>query len=539
MSKTMKQSLITGALASTFGVFLSKVLGLLYVVPLNELAGDANMAFYSITYTYYDILLRISSAGIPFAIAALVAKYYSREDYRTMLLVKKIGTSLLLVSGFVIAVVFVLFSNPIASQVLGSMASSEDIETLHNLFMILAISLVLVPLLSAYRGYYQGLKMLNQYAASQVLEQLLRVASIVVLGFVCVKVFSLDNIYAIYMAVLAAAIGALFAIVYLLISGRKIDHDVKILAQNAREGRGGKDVFIELLSLGLPYLLVALLGLVPSFIDSTFFIDFSTSVGYGYEDMMLSFGIIRVNCTKLASIPMVLATGFGAGLVPYLVETLEKQDFHLLNKQINEIFNTVLFILLPIILWMIVYVRPIYYIMYGGENIDLGAHMMQIYMAVALIDTIGQICSSMAITLNLKKKMIYITIIGSFVKLLAFFVMVYLWGAYGMIFSAIISGLVMIALDIWTFYQNFNIDFSLLFKRIIIMLGVSLLSCLPFFLSYLLPFNYNSRLLCLLILGVFGMMSLLIYVLVSDYLGFFKLLFKKDLRSYVRGLLKR
>ncbi len=539
MSKTMKQSLITGALASTFGVFLSKVLGLLYVVPLNELAGDANMAFYSITYTYYDILLRISSAGIPFAIAALVAKYYSREDYRTMLLVKKIGTSLLLVSGFVIAVVFVLFSSPIASQVLGSMASSEDIEILHNLFMILAISLVLVPLLSAYRGYYQGLKMLNQYAASQVLEQLLRVASIVVLGFVCVKVFSLDNIYAIYMAILAAAIGALFAIVYLLISGRKIDHDVKILAQNAREGRGGKDVFIELLSLGLPYLLVALLGLVPSFIDSTFFIDFSTSVGYGYEDMMLSFGIIRVNCTKLASIPMVLATGFGAGLVPYLVETLEKQDFRLLNKQINEIFNTVLFILLPIILWMIVYVRPIYYIMYGGENIDLGAHMMQIYMAVALIDTIGQICSSMAITLNLKKKMIYITIIGSFVKLLAFFVMVYLWGAYGLIFSAIVSGLVMIALDIWTFYQNFNIDFSLLFKRIIIMLGVSLLSCLPFFLSYLLPFNYNSRLLCLLILGVFGMMSLLIYVLVSDYLGFFKLLFKKDLRSYVRGLLKR
>lgn len=539
MSKTMKQSLITGALASTFGVFLSKVLGLLYVVPLNELAGDANMAFYSITYTYYDILLRISSAGIPFAIAALVAKYYSREDYRTMLLVKKIGTSLLLVSGFVIAVVFVLFSSPIASQVLGSMASSEDVEILHNLFMILAISLVLVPLLSAYRGYYQGLKMLNQYAASQVLEQLLRVASIVVLGFVCVKVFSLDNIYAIYMAILAAAIGALFAIIYLLISGRKIDRDVHLLAQNAREGRGGKDVFIELLSLGLPYLLVALLGLVPSFIDSTFFIDFSTSVGYGYEDMMLSFGIIRVNCTKLASIPMVLATGFGAGLVPYLIETLEKQDFHLLNKQINEIFNTVLFILLPIILWMIVYVRPIYYIMYGSENIELGSHMMQIYMAVALIDTIGQICSSMAITLNLKKKMIYITIIGSFVKLIAFFVMVYLWGAYGLIFSAIVSGLVMIALDIWTFYQNFNIDFSLLFKRIIIMLGVSLLSCLPFFLSYLLPFNYNSRLLCLLILGVFGLLSLLIYVLASDYLGFFKLLFKKDLRSYVRGLLKR
>ena len=104
MSKSkVRQSLITGALASSFGIFLSKLLGLLYVVPLNSFATDANMVFYSVTYTYYDLLLRVSSAGIPFAIAALVAKYYSRNDYRTVLLVKKLGSSFLLASGFVIA----------------------------------------------------------------------------------------------------------------------------------------------------------------------------------------------------------------------------------------------------------------------------------------------------------------------------------------------------------------------------------------------------------------------------------------------------
>ena len=91
----LKDSLLMGALASSFGFFLSKVLGLFYYSPLSAIAGESNMAFYSFAYTYYDLLLQISSAGIPFAIAALVAKYVSKKDYKTVLLVKKLGISLI------------------------------------------------------------------------------------------------------------------------------------------------------------------------------------------------------------------------------------------------------------------------------------------------------------------------------------------------------------------------------------------------------------------------------------------------------------
>ena len=107
----VKQSLLVGALASSFGVFISKVLGLLYYSPLSSLAGEGNMAFYSITYTYYDLLLKISSAGIPFAIAALVAKYVAREDYKTALVVKKLGISIVMGISFLSAIVFIFSSS--------------------------------------------------------------------------------------------------------------------------------------------------------------------------------------------------------------------------------------------------------------------------------------------------------------------------------------------------------------------------------------------------------------------------------------------
>ena len=47
MTKGKKQSLIAGALTSSAGIFISKALGLLYVVPFTAIAGEANMSFYS------------------------------------------------------------------------------------------------------------------------------------------------------------------------------------------------------------------------------------------------------------------------------------------------------------------------------------------------------------------------------------------------------------------------------------------------------------------------------------------------------------
>ena len=109
-----KQSLLIGALASSFGVFVSKMLGLLYYSPLSSLAGEGNMAFYSITYTYYDLLLKISSAGIPFAIAAIVAKYVAHEDYKTAMVVRKLGTSLVMAISVFSAFIFIFCSGSIA-----------------------------------------------------------------------------------------------------------------------------------------------------------------------------------------------------------------------------------------------------------------------------------------------------------------------------------------------------------------------------------------------------------------------------------------
>ena len=541
MSKKAKQSLLIGALTSSFGIFVSKMLGLFYVVPLNSLAGEGNMVFYSIAYTYYDLLLKVCGAGIPFAIAAMVAKYYSREDYKTVLLIKKLGSSLLLISSFVIALFFVAFSYPLASNVMGETAIESDIIALNNLFKILAIALVLVPYLSSVRGYYQGLKCLGIYASSQVIEQFVRVFSIIFLGYITVSIFRFDSIYAIYMAMLSSAIGSFITMIYLHINTRNEDHDIKELALNQQYNeKSAVSILSEMLSLGIPYLIISFLGTASSLVNSNFFMSYATGIGVEYNTAKLVLGILQVNCNKIAAIPQVLTLGFSAGLVPYLTEDLESHDYKALANHILDILDTVLFILIPVVTWLVIYAKPVYYIMYGNSNLDLGTEIFIVSSLTTLTDTIAPIISSTCITLRERKSTIIVLLISALAKFVSFFILIKLFGYNGMIYSTALASMIAIILNLYIIKRHYHVRYGRIFRRLIVTVFGAILSCLPLLLLLTgISFNYQSRLLCILMLGVFGVLSLLIYLAYSTYTGMFEMIFGKSPVSYIKKMIKK
>ena len=93
-TNTIKKSFIASSLTTSAGIFITKLIGLFYIVPFKAIVGQQDMIYYSAAFDYYTILLQICSAGIPFALAALVAKYLSKNDYKTVVLVRILATSL-------------------------------------------------------------------------------------------------------------------------------------------------------------------------------------------------------------------------------------------------------------------------------------------------------------------------------------------------------------------------------------------------------------------------------------------------------------
>ena len=105
-------------------------------------------------------------------------------------------------------------------------------------------------------------------------------------------------------------------------------------------------------------------------------------------EAVLSLGILQANCSKLNAIPQVLTSGFCAGLVPYLTESLVKEDYKKMNKQIMQILNTVLYILVPALFIFHFFARDVYFIMYGNSNLDLGTSLFKASNFYAFTETI-------------------------------------------------------------------------------------------------------------------------------------------------------
>lgn len=539
----LQDSLLMGALASSFGIFLSKLLGLFYYSPLSAIAGESNMAFYSIAYTYYDLLLQISSAGIPFAIALLVAKYVAKKDYKTVLLIKKLGTSIVLALSVVIGFVFVLIATPLAKQSLGASAPIEDINNLKNLFYILTIAIILVPFLSSVRGYVQGLKRLDIYGASQALEQFARVLSIIIGAYVIVRVFSFDSIWAIYVAIAAASVGALIAIVFTKTFSKKDEEHVIELAK-AQQGdvvKTNKEIINEILSIGVPYLIISFLGTAGPLVNTTFFLDYMTKVNgpQVYESAKLAAGILQANIAKISNIPSVLALGFGSGMVPYLSEALEENNNHKITRYINQILDTVCIILIPLIFIFIFFAKDVYYIMYGNSNLELGAYLFRISNIQIFLGTIAPVFSSIMMSLKLRKDSILTLVISFIVKLITFFPCVKLFGSVGMIYSSGLYYLVQILMYFYFLRVNFNINVRGASKRFVMISLCSLLMVLPAVLLHgLVPFDYTDRIFDIVIMAVLGIVMLGIYYFVTKKTGLLAKIFELKDVSLLKVLRK-
>ncbi len=542
-SRRVKQSFIAGSLTSSAGIFLSKAIGLFYVVPFTAIATENNMVFYTGAYNYYNILLQISSAGLPYAIAAVIAKYASRDDYRTVLLVRRLSTMILGVSGALMMLAFIVFSGSLSHAVLGPGATPVDLSQMRTCFIILSFALFLVPMLYSYRSFYQGLKDLKVYADSQVIEQMSRVFALLGLGALVVYIFHLPRIFAIYMAVLSTSIGALTAILYYVRYDHKHIGAINRTARAQKQESVEKGLILkELLAFGIPYLVVSLLGNSQMLINTQFFISLNTSFGMPYETAKLLYGIIQMQCDKITSIPQVLGIGFSAGIVPYMTIALEKKDYKELQKNVRECLDTVLYIALPICFVMFVLARPVYFLMYGGANLDYGEDALRWSSFLGLATTITPICSSMMMTLHLRKQSIFYLFVGFIVKCVSFYPLIRYTGYSGAITSSVLCSAAIIYLCLAKISNKFDVNYTLTLKRMAKMFLCCLCMNGGFVVLRMIGFTFSetSRGIALLQMAVYGVIGVLIYAYTTYKMKLPQTIFHiNSFRDLFRRILRR
>ena len=151
-----------------------KVISLLFIPFLNRiLGGEAGYSVYYSANQVFAFVYVLTTAGLPFAISKLVTELTSTRNRKQAKQAFQMARSFMILLGIVLSVVMAVFSKPIARYM-----NNED-----SWLGILALAptVLICSLLSAYRGYLQGMKNMTPTAVSQVVEQIVHVAVSIVL----------------------------------------------------------------------------------------------------------------------------------------------------------------------------------------------------------------------------------------------------------------------------------------------------------------------------------------------------------------------
>ncbi|MDD5897212.1 MAG: oligosaccharide flippase family protein, partial [Clostridia bacterium] len=241
MSNTQK-SIVGGMTVLSVVGLICKIVGALYRIPLAWLIGDEGMGTYQLVFPTYNMLLTISSAGLPVAISRMVSFSLAKDDPRNAKRIFKTALCMLAALGFICMLLMVVMSPSLALR-------SGDVSTQPG-FVAIAPALLLVCVMSALRGFMQGQQNMVPTAISQLIEQVGKVFVALPLAWWGMRI---SVAYAAAGVLLGTSIAEGAALVYMLLVYRRQRKAFDARLQNpAEEPMSSKTLMQRLLSLSIP-----------------------------------------------------------------------------------------------------------------------------------------------------------------------------------------------------------------------------------------------------------------------------------------------
>ena len=168
-----KNSFIQGALILTVAGIIVKFIGAFSRIYLSRLLGGEGIGLYQMAYPIYLLCLSVSSAGLPVAISIMVAERNAVNDYNGGQKVFRISMAALVMTGLFFSVLLFF-----GSQWLVDTGIVRDPRAYWSL-LALSPAVFCATLLATLRGYFQGLQLMTPTAVSQILEQVVRVVTMI------------------------------------------------------------------------------------------------------------------------------------------------------------------------------------------------------------------------------------------------------------------------------------------------------------------------------------------------------------------------
>ena len=544
---TMKKSnFVKGDFITTLGIIISKILGIIYVIPFHAIIGETGGALYGYAYTIYLVFMSLSTAGIPLAISRIVSEYQTLGYYSAKKRVFVLGKRIALLLGIICFLIIMVFAPMLAKAVLGNVTGGNSIEDVTFVIRVIGTAILIVPVLSIYRGYFEGHRFMSAPSISQVLEQIVRVLIIIFGSLMALKVFRFDLTTAVGIALFGATVGALVAYLYLvykkLRNKRKFNERIRQVNEPIITD---KVIISKIIYYAIPFIMIDLFKTAYNYVDMVTVVKgLVNTVNFSAVDAETIYSMLSTWANKFNMIVLAISTGVVVSLIPNITESVVKKQEKEVNAKTNQALSILVFLTIPMTLGISFLAKPIWTLFYG--NSTYGPSVLSYYIFLGFI--IGLFTCVITILQVLKDyKAVFISlIIGVIIKvllnhnLLIAFNNMKLPPYYGFITASILGYFISFIICITVLHNKYQIRFEYLVRNLIdIICGSLVMIVVLSLIKLIIPIYSMTRLTNLIIVIAYALIGAIVYFVYAYFTGLTKKIFGKDIVLVLKRVLTK
>lgn len=433
LTKIKKHPLILGTFLLTGAGFISRILGFFYRIFLSHTIGANGLGLYQLIFPVFTLCLAISASGIQTAISRFVASEKNSKLY--------LGAGMFLsvsLSGILALLVYWL-SPWIATDIL------KEIRTT-DLLRLMSFSLIPSAIHACFNGYYYGKKNSIPPAICQIVEQIARVfGTFLIYQVLLEEGRSLEPIHAVWGLVISELAGLLVNITtYLLLDYEKISMSKisKRITYIHALISPLKAVSIMAIPLTLNHVLMTLSHSLEHLLLPQQLIAF----GYTSDEALGHFGILTGMALSVIFFPSAITNSLSVLLLPRISETKAKGDLCAVLDTIKGALCCG--VALGSLCTFLFLLSSDWFGRYIFDNTLAGFYIRTLSILCPFMYTSG-LLSSIVNGLGYASLTLFCNLSGCFIRVLAIWFLVPVYGMYAYIFAMIVAAVVVTVELLW------------------------------------------------------------------------------------------
>lgn len=357
------EKFLKGTIILTVSSFVVKVIGSLNWIFVSRILGGEGIGLYQMAFPIYFLAMTISQAGVPVAISIITAEKVALKDIWSARRVFRISMRLMCVTGILFSILTYL-----ASDWLVEWGFLRDPRA-SMAVVALAPTVFFVTFLAASRGYLQGWQRMTPTAVSQIVEQIFRVITMVLLANLFLP-YGLE--YASAGASLGALAGAVTGLLVLVYYHWKLDKEIeRDFSEELKppaQIESASQIIRRIFVLSLPVSAASIMLPVVSNLDLMIVPQRLEVAGYSVHQATELFGYLTGMAVPLVNLATILTASLAISIVPAISEARALKDQDRIYNQTASAVRISNFVCFPAFVIVFVLATPIATLIYNAPG---------------------------------------------------------------------------------------------------------------------------------------------------------------------------